>query len=745
MVPDRSGLTTRFSVVPPSRDNPGVRQGQQETDDSGREQPRHKEVATRASYQKDTLREVVLPTTSATYASTMRPKMEETWSYGEGGPSQLAGGGSAAPAGMWRHHGVINQTQGPPWPGQSEVPALCRALQDFNPKGMELEDWKYCLGFVKADILTVIRRVDEHWIEAKLGDKVGILPLQFVEPNSSAAKLLDRKSRKGSDSAELPYRIWSAGVVSGDEAGPAANPPQPPPPPSQSSYNRTGHLFGTLQAPAPKTLNVNGKVKQPSISHALYQSVSRRQGAGPRNPAGYQGDVAVSHHQGATQAGVVQPPKGPAQHVKQRRSDTSHGRHLAQGEKNMNSETPPTITMALVSPQVVGSSSAAEVKNTASSSSSSSSSSSTQQLSISVCAVLYSYKPRRPEELELRKGEMVGVYGRFNEAWLRGLTSARVMETKAVLVPAAAATASYNTTGKRPAAPKNPAVVLAMDRVPADRTGYAVGLGQPSVLNGVQAQQHAMPPNAAGRLSGVSQGWDTVRRVFNSHTVPQRKKHSGFLSAAPGRPPAQGWMSDATPPSAADILKDRDFAVFYHDPAFKQDRQLPNGPHSILVRPNSQKNNTEKPTKSVRFLTEEDSPPIRPRTASWSSGTPLASTGQTLRGPPPLEVWAPSLTLGRDGPGIILKDGKVPVLRKGLESSQISDLNAQKQAAPQPMQHRVVTTYLAQEDAELSLLQGERVLVHRPRPDGRLLVTQESSGHTGLFNSSILQTLERLG
>ena len=62
------------------------------------------------------------------------------------------------------------------------------------------------------------------------------------------------------------------------------------------------------------------------------------------------------------------------------------------------------------------------------------------------------------------------------------------------------------------------------------------------------------------------------------------------MSAA-GR--AQGWMSEATAPSAADILNSRDFAVSY-DAAFKHDRQLPNGPHSILVRPDSQKNHTEK-------------------------------------------------------------------------------------------------------------------------------------------------------
>lgn len=58
--------------------------------------------------------------------------------------------------------------------------------------------------------------------------------------------------------------------------------------------------------------------------------------------------------------------------------------------------------------------------------------------------------------------------------------------------------------------------------------------------------------------------------------------------------------------------------------------------------------------------------------------------------------------------------------------------------------HRVTATHLAQTDSELSLLPGEVVLVHRPRPDGRVLVTQESSGQTGVFHSNILQILERL-
>lgn len=82
------------------------------------------------------------------------------------------------------------------------------------------------------------------------------------------------------------------------------------------------------------------------------------------------------------------------------------------------------------------------------------------------------------------------------------------------------------------------------------------------------------------------------------------------------------------------------------------------------------------PAKSVRFLTDEDSPPPRPRTSSWSSGNQVPSNSRP--GPPPLEVWAPSLTLGRDGPGIILKEGKAPILRKGLETV-VSDLNSNPQ------------------------------------------------------------------
>ncbi|KAM9356557.1 E3 ubiquitin-protein ligase SH3RF2 isoform 2-T2 [Symphorus nematophorus] len=618
-------------------------------------------------------------------------------------------------------------------------------------------------GHNEGDILTVIRRVNEHWIEAKLGEKVGVCPLQFTEPNSVAAKLLEGKNRRASDSAEFHHRSGSGGKDKATDVS-----------------NRTTH-YGVPQVPAKtpiiNALPLSNQRKQPAASSINFYQTSKgettninsfnRQGLSQRLfvPAAARG---LSHHSRVNSQRI------------RRHSDTTH-RHLLQSETKMTSETPPTISMALMNPQM--SSASVDGKN-----------SSTQQLSISVCAVLYSYKPRRPEELELRKGEMVGVYGKFKEGWLRGLslrtgkvgilpsnyispvlrTSARLVETKA-----ANTSSQYNTvTGKKPTAAKNPAVVLALDRVNSDGTIYSTGQ-VPSVPNGAQ---HAMSSAGAGKpsLYGGAQGWDTVRRIFNPHrgsnhlsntsnlNVPsnsqhfaqvqvsgyspalQRKKNSSILSNS-GRP--LGWMTEAAAPSAGGVFKDRDFTAA-HEATFQHDRQPSNGPHSILVRPDSHKNNIDKPAKSVRFLTDDDSPPVRPRTSSWSSGNQVPSNSRP--GPPPLEVWAPSLTLGRDGPGIILKEGKVPTISKALETAT-SDLNSnpQKQIPSQPSltalsaqfspsRHRVTTTHLAQMDSELSLLQGELVLVHRPRPDGRVLVTQESSGQTGLFHCSVLQALERL-
>ncbi|KAK7922874.1 hypothetical protein WMY93_009776 [Mugilogobius chulae] len=608
---------------------------------------------------------------------------------------------------------------------------LCRALCDFNSQAMNLQDSQFCLDFLKGDILTFIRRVDENWIEAKLGVKTGICPLQFLEPNSVTAKLLEGKSRKGSDSKEYQYWTSSGGKSKATDGS------------SRTTQLGPSQISG--QAPIINAQNHSNPGKQHAAS-----------GNNVYTPKGKRAALTSFRHKGHHQRSSVPPAaRGHSRPIsgntqRRRHSDNSH-RHPSQSEKRMSNEVPPTLT--LMNPQM----SSADNIN-----------SSTQQLSISVCAVLYSYKPRRPEELELRRGEMVGVYGKFKEGWLRGLslrtgkvgilpsnyitpvlrTSAKLFETKTANAPS-----QYNlVTGRKPTAARNPAVVLALDKMNADGTIYPTGQA-PSAANG---------------------GWDTVRRIFNPHrglnqfnqmsntNNPSNTRHFAQVQASGYSPALQrkknisiltncvrpfGWMSESLVPSAAAYYKDRDIT-----PTVEPVSQQPtSAPQSILVRPDSLRNLGEKPTKSVRFLTDEESPPLRRRTSSWSAGQ-VASSNQS--GFSPLEVWAPSLTLGRDGPGIIMKEGKSPILRKNLETT-ITELNMNGSVLPQPSfaalsaqfsptRHRVTKTHLAQTDSELTLVQGEVVLVHRPRPDGRFLVTQESSGHTGLFQNNIFQVLERL-
>lgn len=71
----------------------------------------------------------------------------------------------------------------------------------------------------------------------------------------------------------------------------------------------------------------------------------------------------------------------------------------------------------------------------------------------------------------------------------------------------------------------------------------------------------------------------------------QRKKKSSIMSKA-SRP--LGWMTEPAAPSAAAVLKDIDFTASHEAALVQHEKRCTNGPQSILVRPDSYKNNTDK-------------------------------------------------------------------------------------------------------------------------------------------------------
>lgn len=64
----------------------------------------------------------------------------------------------------------------------------CVALYDFKMGPNEEEG---CLTFKKGTIIQVLRRVDQNWAEGRIGSSIGIFPIAFVELNHMAKQLLE--------------------------------------------------------------------------------------------------------------------------------------------------------------------------------------------------------------------------------------------------------------------------------------------------------------------------------------------------------------------------------------------------------------------------------------------------------------------------------------------------------------------------------------------------------------------------
>uniref|UniRef100_A0A667G252 RING-type E3 ubiquitin transferase n=1 Tax=Lynx canadensis TaxID=61383 RepID=A0A667G252_LYNCA len=133
----------------------------------------------------------------------LRRQLDENWYQGE-----INGISGIFPASSVE---VIKQLPQPP--------PLCRALYNFDLRDKDKSESQDCLSFLKDDIITVISRVDENWAEGKLGDKVGIFPILFVEPNLTARHLLEKN--KGRQSV----RTKNLSLVPSSSQGKAANTP----------------------------------------------------------------------------------------------------------------------------------------------------------------------------------------------------------------------------------------------------------------------------------------------------------------------------------------------------------------------------------------------------------------------------------------------------------------------------------------------------------------------------------------
>lgn len=272
----------------------------------------------------------------------LRRQLDENWYQGE-----INGVSGFFPASSVE---VIKQLPQPP--------PLCRALYNFDLRDKDKSENQDCLTFLKDDVITVISRVDENWAEGKLGDKVGIFPILFVEPNLSARHLLEKS--KGHQLSRTKH----LSLMSSPSRGKATNT-------STLRKSPGSRRKGSGQFAMTTALNTLNRMVHSPEGHQMVEistpvlisstspSMLTQHGDRADFPASSAGQVSTSHPAPAS----------------------------------------PGHSTAMVSVP-----------------------SSQQHLSTNMFVALHTYSAQGPEELDLKKGEGIRVLGKNQDGWLRGVS-----------------------------------------------------------------------------------------------------------------------------------------------------------------------------------------------------------------------------------------------------------------------------------------------------------------------------------
>ncbi|XP_007473890.1 E3 ubiquitin-protein ligase SH3RF2 isoform X1 [Monodelphis domestica] len=258
-----------------------------------------------------------------------------------------------------------------------QPPPLCRALYNFDLRDKDKSENQDCLTFLKDDIITVISRVDENWAEGKLGDKVGIFPILFVEPNLTARHLLEKgKNHRSSHIKTMSLRTSSPRSKVADS----------------STFNRVteSRRKNPRQFSIMTALNtLNRMVHSPTGQQMV--EISSPVLISSSNP------VAAQNFEK-----VELPPNSPVQ---------EHPAVVPCSLGNSQCSLPYEVSTYYNPSGSLGHSTA--IVNLPYSQ---------QHISANMFVALHSYSAHGPEELDLQKGEGIRVLGKYHEGWLKGVS-----------------------------------------------------------------------------------------------------------------------------------------------------------------------------------------------------------------------------------------------------------------------------------------------------------------------------------
>ncbi|XP_042706794.2 E3 ubiquitin-protein ligase SH3RF2 isoform X2 [Chrysemys picta bellii] len=311
-----------------------------------------------------------------------------------------------------------------------------------------------------------------------------------------------------------------------------------------------------------------------------------------------------------------------------------------------------------------------------------------QHISANMCVALHSYTAHGPEELDLQKGEGVRVFGKYHEGWLRGmsLVTGRVgifpsnyvvplfrkspnfsesrmpslYATWTLSTASLSSQGSISENGPRQSKPLKSAFMPTVLSSPLRNVAVPATSGQTSLRRGRGSTrkngslQRPVQPGALTQVVG------SLSRTPAATVRPQQLQLYQHVSSQPhgtagmvdpgARPSASHDASlllvprageSRSPSVCSSMILDAKESPAKSEPAPKPP---PSAPPSILVKPDTSRNSTEKQVKTVRF--QNYSPPPSKRHSSQPS--PNHPGGKTEQGAATEAAQPEANTLGPD-------------------------------------------------------------------------------------------------
>ncbi|XP_009329734.1 PREDICTED: putative E3 ubiquitin-protein ligase SH3RF2 [Pygoscelis adeliae] len=275
-------------------------------------------------------------------------------------------------------------------------------------------------------------------------------------------------------------------------------------------------------------------------------------------------------------------------------------------------------------------------------------------ISAYMCVALHSYMAHGPDELELQKGEGVRVFGKDHDGWLRGmsLVTGRVgifpsnyvaplfrksslsdSKMPSLYTSWTLSTSSLSSQGSisenspRQSRPLKPAL-LPVPVTSAVRTTAAAASGQASLRRGRGSTRKNGSLQRPGQAGTPVQVAGSLRRPPTAAARPQQFQLYQNVSPQPHSiPPGAGMAEGGTRPnsshdaSPALVVRGGEsrtpsvcssVILDAKDPPAKSEaapKPPASAPPSILVKPDTSRNSTEKQVKTVRFQNHSPPPP----------------------------------------------------------------------------------------------------------------------------------------